>query len=79
MMSDPSGDDFKYYRDDLYDSQEADILTRYKRFNRHEGNSPTIEMSSSMNAAGYPTQSSNQPDVEDINQDNNFLEYILYY
>ena len=79
MMSDPSGDDFKYYRDDLYDSQEADILTRYKRFNRHEGNSPTIEMSSSMNAAGYPTQSSNQPDVEDINQDNNLSESENYY
>ncbi|NDF59704.1 MAG: cell surface protein SprA, partial [Crocinitomicaceae bacterium] len=79
MISDPSNDDYKFYRDDVYDAEKADILTRYKRYNRTEGNSPTVEMSASINAGGYPTQASNLPDVEDINQDNNLSESESYY
>jgi cell surface protein SprA len=79
MINDPSNDDYKYYRDDVYDAEKADILARYKRFNHMEGNSPTTEMSASMNASGYPTQSTNLPDIEDINQDNNLSESESYY
>ena len=79
MISDPSNDDYKFYRDDIYDAEKADILTRYKRYNRTEGNSPTVEMSANINAGGYPTQASNLPDVEDINQDNNLSESESYY
>ena len=79
MMADPSNDDYTYYRNDTYDSEQADILTRYKRFNRHQGNSASLQMSASINAAGYATQATNLPDVEDLNQDNNLSESESYY
>ena len=44
-----------------------------------EGNSPTTEMSDTANANGYPTQGSNMPDIEDINQDNNLSETESYF
>ena len=79
MLSDPSNDDYTYYRNDGYDNEKADILTRYKRFNRHQGNSPSLEMSAKINAGGYTTQATNLPDVEDLNQDNNLSESESYY
>lgn len=79
MISDPSNDDYSYYRSDSYDSEKADILERYKRFNRHQGNSPSLEMSAKLNAAGYSTQATNLPDIEDLNQDNNLSESESYY
>lgn len=79
MIADPSGDDFKFYRDDDYDSQKSDILTRYKLYNGLQGNSPTPEMSDTMNADGYTTQATNFPDNEDINQDNNLSETESYF
>jgi cell surface protein SprA len=41
MMADPSTDDYNYYLDDVYDTQELNILERYKRYNGMQGNSPT--------------------------------------
>lgn len=79
MLSDPSNDDFKFFRDDAYDLQEANILTRYKRYNGMEGNSYTQEMSDTANADGYNVQASNMPDIEDINQDNNLSETESYF
>ncbi len=79
MIADPSNDDFTFYRDDNYDSEAADILTRYKRYNGMQGNSPTTEMSDTANADGYPTQATNMPDNEDINQDNNLSESESYF
>lgn len=79
LLADPSSDDFNYYRDDVYDANDFDILQRYKRYNGHEGNSPTSEMSDTANADGYPTQASNTPDIEDINQDNNLSESESYF
>jgi cell surface protein SprA len=79
MIADPSNDDYNYYLDDNYDNVEADILNRYKRFNGMEGNSPTTEMSDTANANGYPTQGTNMPDIEDINQDNNLSETESYF
>lgn len=79
MIADPSNDDYNYYLDDNYDTQSATILTRYKNYNGMEGNSPTTEMSNLANAAGYPTQGSNMPDLEDINQDNNLSESESYF
>ena len=70
LIGDPSGDNYNYYLDDDFDNAESDILERYKQFNGMEGNSPTIEYSASLNSAGYPTQATNMPDIEDINQDN---------
>lgn len=79
MISDPSSDDFTFYRDDNYDSQSADILTRYKRYNGTQGNSYTTEMSDTANVDRYPTQATNLPDNEDINQDNNLSESESYF
>ena len=79
MIEDPSSDDYNYYLDDNYDNIEADILSRYKKFNGMEGNSPTIEMSDTANSDGYPTQATNMPDIEDINQDNNLSETESYF
>lgn len=79
MINDPSNDDFNFYRDDNYDSQELNILQRYKKYNGMEGNSPTTEMSDTANADGYPTQGTNMPDLEDINQDNNLAQTESYF
>ncbi|HRP53248.1 MAG TPA: cell surface protein SprA, partial [Fluviicola sp.] len=79
MIADPSTDNYNFYRDDVYDQQQLNILKRYKRYNGVEGNSATPEMSDTMNANGYPTQARNNPDVEDINQDNNLSESEAYF
>ena len=79
MISDPSNDDYNYYRDDVYDTQQLNILERYKKYNGMEGNSPTTEMSNVANADGYPTLGTNSPDVEDVNQDNNLSETESYF
>ena len=79
FISDPSGDNYNYYLDDNFDSAEADILKRYKKYNGMEGNSPTTEISASLNSDGYPTQATNMPDIEDINQDNNLSETESYF
>lgn len=79
MIADPSSDDYTFYRDDNYDRDKANILERYKRYNSTEGNSYTTEMSDTANAAGYPTQATNLPDLEDLNQDNNISETESYF
>ena len=79
MLVDPSNDDYNFYRDDNYDIDQLNILERYKKYNGMEGNSPTQEMSVSINAEGYPTQATNMPDIEDINQDNNLSETENYF
>ncbi len=79
MISDPSNDDYNFYRDDDYDLAKLNILERYKKYNGMEGNSPTTEMSDTANLAGYPTQGTNMPDIEDINQDNNLSETEAYF
>jgi cell surface protein SprA len=79
LIADPSNDDYNFYRDDAYDQLELNILERYKKYNGSEGNSPTTEMSDTANAEGYPTQGTNMPDLEDINQDNNLSESESYF
>lgn len=79
MIADPSNDDYTFYRDDTYDSEELNILERYKKYNGTEGNSPTQKMSNQLNGEGYPTQATNMPDIEDINQDNNLSETESYF
>jgi cell surface protein SprA len=79
ILADVSNDDYNYYLDDNYDTQTATILERYKKYNGMEGNSPTREMSDTANTDGYPTQATNQPDIEDINQDNNLSETESYF
>ncbi len=79
MIADPSNDNYNFYRDDNYDDASLNILERYKKYNGMEGNSPTTEMSVNENLEGYPTQATNVPDIEDINQDNNLSESESYF
>ena len=75
ILTDPSGDNFHYFRGSDYDFQRLSILDRYKKYNGQEGNSPTSEMSSE----SYPTSGSTLPDMEDINRDNTLSETESYY
>jgi len=79
IISDPSNDDYTFYRNDQYDADQKNILERYKYFNNMEGNSPTPDMSRNINADGYPTAATNTPDNEDLNLDNNLSESESYF
>ncbi|MCC8133579.1 MAG: cell surface protein SprA [Tannerellaceae bacterium] len=74
-LNDPAGDNFHHYRGSDYDRDEVDILTRYKRYNGTEGNSPDTSESTE----SYSTSARTLPDVEDINQDNTMNENEKYY
>lgn len=74
-MSDPSNDNYHYFRGGDYDSQSLNILQRYKKFNNMDGNSPTTEQS----PEDYPTSATTQPNIEDINRDNTLSESERYY
>ncbi|MEA4982168.1 MAG: cell surface protein SprA [Paludibacter sp.] len=74
-LNDPAGDNYRFYRDPEYDQQSADILTRYKRYNGTEGNSPDAVNSTQT----YTTTATSLPDIEDINNDNTLNEYERYF
>ncbi|MFM9027304.1 MAG: cell surface protein SprA [Bacteroidota bacterium] len=64
--SDPSSDNYVYFLNPDYSDTNASPLSRYKRWNGHEGNSPangTID--------GLQSTATTLPDMEDINRDNN--------
>ena len=63
ILSDPSADNFRYFRDPAAQSNEETILERYSRFNGYENNSNTGSPN------GYPITSTTIPNTEDINQD----------
>ena len=73
LASDISQDNFEYFRTDAYDNVEADILTRYKRFNGYDGNSPLST------SAGGAAVGSTRPNQEDINSDKNIDETESYW
>jgi cell surface protein SprA len=79
LLSDISSDDYNFYRDDNYDGLNYNILQRYKKYNGQDGNSPTQQMSDTMNSSKFPTQATNFPDLEDVNQDNNIGESESYF
>ena len=72
---DPAGDTYRYFRSSEYDRQQADILTRYKRYNGTEGNSED----SNNSGEAYATSSKMIPDVEDFNRDNTLNENEKYF
>lgn len=72
-QNDPSGDDFKPYRDASYDATQAGILERYKDINNPHGNSPVSNNSQFVNAF---TQ---YPDAEELNRDNTLNEAEEYF
>lgn len=75
IMSDPSNDDYHYYRGGDYDEQQLSIMDRYKRFNNTEGNSIPSEYS----PESYSTAATTIPDDEDLNSDYTLSETESYY
>lgn len=75
FTADPSQDNYHYYRGSDYDAQQLSILERYKKFNGHEGNSPTAEQS----PEPYPTAATTLPDQEDVNRNFNLDRTESYY
>ena len=73
--SDPSADDFHYFRGTDFDNNAISILERYKDFNNTQGNSVTSENS----PESYPTAASTQPDSEDLNRDYTLSETESYF
>ncbi len=72
ILSDPSADDYHYFRGDDYDNAVTLTRERYKKFNGLEGNS-------AISSGSYPTAASTLPNVEDINHDNNLSTVESYY
>jgi cell surface protein SprA len=73
--TDPSTDNFKFYRSSVFDAQGTDIIDRYRDFNGFEGNSVTTQDS----PEPYPTQATTLPTTEDTNQDLTLGEAEQYY
>ena len=73
-LRDPSNDNFEYFLDDNVYPPGTDILSRYKRFNGTERNSPPPNA-----GANRINASTNIPDSEDVNSDNSLSENESYY
>ncbi|MEL6672324.1 MAG: cell surface protein SprA [Bacteroidota bacterium] len=73
LASDPSSDDFLHFRNEEYETRQAGILERYLKFNGLEGNSPINETNTN-----YTVQATQQPDMEDINE-NGSLDFAEQY
>ncbi len=75
--NDPSSDNYHYFRGTDYDEDPlySSILERYKNYNGPDGNSPAAEQSNE----AYPTSSTPNPNVEDINKDNTLSEDERYF
>ncbi len=74
-QNDVSSDNFQFFRGSELDANNASIITRYKKFNNTEGNSPTLNQSTEP----YSTSSTTNPDVEDINKDQTMNTVESYY
>lgn len=76
-QTDPSADNFHYFRGSDYDNQSLGILERYKQYNGPEGNANTDT------PEGFTISSTTYPDKEDLNKDfqtetdENYNEYVV--
>ena len=73
FKTDPSADNYVWYRDASYDAAGANILSRYKFFNNPQGNSALAGNSQFSSAATL------LPDNEDLNRDNTLNETEAYF
>lgn len=71
---DPSGDNFKPYRDPDFDANHTGILGRYKNINNPHGNSPIAN-----NNSQYVNAFTQYPDAEEMNRDNTLNEVEEYF
>ncbi len=77
--ADPSNDNYHYYLGKAYDDAKLGLLNRYRSYNKHQGNSKTVEQS--LKDEAFPTAATNIPDNEDLNRDytvNGVEEYFQY-
>lgn len=78
LASDPSSDNYQYFRGNAFPSANTPILKRYEKYNGTEGNSKTPEQSLAEtgieNSAATPL-----PDGEDVNRDNNSSKADEYF
>lgn len=75
-LADPSGDNYVYFKDPIYDTENANILRRYNKFRGLEGNNTLDRLDD-----GTPKSAYVNPDDEDINNDhsvNTIEEYFQY-
>jgi cell surface protein SprA len=72
--SDPSNDNYMYFLNPDFSTQNAPPLDRYKYYNGHQGNSPA---NGTIN--GVQSTATSIPDGEDINRDNNMDVGENYY
>ncbi len=75
LETDPSSDNYNFFRGGNLDAADASILTRYRNFNNTQGNSPTINNS----AESFPTGATSFPDIEDINKDQTMSDVESYF
>lgn len=73
-LTDPSSDDYRYFRDNSFDQNSGFIRNRYLRFNNPQGNSPIADASAQISSA-----STIIPESEDIDRDNTLNESEDYY
>ncbi|NCW87562.1 MAG: cell surface protein SprA, partial [Chitinophagia bacterium] len=73
-LRDPSGDNFKPYRDNSFDQENAGILRRYKNINNPHGNSPIAG-----NNTQFVSAFTQYPDSEELNRDNTMNEAEEYF
>ena len=74
-ISDPSNDNYHYFRGSDYDAADIKLVERYKYYNNADGNSPTDNQS----PENYPTSATPLPNLEDMNNDNTLSEDEKYY
>jgi cell surface protein SprA len=79
FLSDPSSDNYTFFRDDRYDADQITTLKRYSKYNNPQGNSPTEAQYQNINADRYSTAATTLPNIEDINRDNTLSEIENYY
>ncbi len=73
-LNDPSSDDFKNYRDAIYDQSQTGILGRYKNINNPQGNSPVATGDQQ-----FVSAFTLYPDQEEFNRDNTLNELEEYF
>ena len=81
LESDPSSDDFHYFRGsdlDVFNQVGAGILKRYELYNGTDGNSKTSQQSNAQTGIEN-TASASLPDAEDVNRDNNMTQADQYW
>ncbi|MEJ7913547.1 MAG: cell surface protein SprA, partial [Chitinophagaceae bacterium] len=73
-QADPSADNYKGYRDNVYEQKNSGILERYKDINNPHGNSPVAT-----NSDQFTNAFTLYPDQEELNRDNTLNESEEYF